>query len=61
MARPSRGLNQQVTVKFTAAQVEEFKRKARELDLTLAQLLRDVVTDWHARQTNHQPKGDRPQ
>lgn len=51
MPRPSRGLDRQVTVKLTAAQVEGLKQEARQRGMKLAELIRHKL---------HLTKGDRP-
>lgn len=43
MSRPSRGLDRQVTVKLTAAQVEKFKSEAARRGITLADLIREKL------------------
>lgn len=58
MPKPSRGLDRQVTVKFTAAQVESLKREARQRKMKLAELIRHKLYPH----TDHTDlKGDRPQ
>jgi hypothetical protein len=55
MPRPSRGLDRQVTVKLTAAQVESLKREALLRKMNLAELIR------HKLYPHTDQKGDRPQ